>query len=429
MSTATWRGRTAPPPAASGRQPGLDGLRGVAALVVVLTHLLMVVPAISRLYVPDGEPASPDPYSVTWWLYRTPLRVIWSGEEAVLVFFVLSGLVLTLPVARGASAPEWRTWYPRRLARLYLPVWASLGLALALVALVPRDVTAESSWIAAHTPVTARALQYDVTLLLGNSHLNSPLWSLRWEIWFSLLLPLAVLAVTRVRVGRWWPTAVVVLALCSALGRTDVAGRLLPLAAVTQGLLTYLPVFAIGVVLAQVLDRLIGAAARVEAGRHPTLVWGLLGSASAVAMVSPTYVDPAAVPAAVPVLLHVVSLLAVTALVVLAVGSPGVRRLLSRRPAQWLGSRSFSLYLVHEPFVVAAALLLGGPSVAVWGAAAVPLLVLAFGAAELFHRFVEAPSHRFSRSLGRARAPGHRTPVPAGPSRPIVSGAGTGTPD
>lgn len=99
-------------------------------------------------------------------------------------------------------------------------------------------------------------------------------------------------------------------------------------------------------------------------------------------------------------MLRALSLLGVTGIVLLALGWPALQRRLTLRPAQWLSTRSFSLYLVHEPLLVAAALLLGGPSVAVWGLLALPLLAIVLVVAEAFHRVAERPSQRLAREFG-----------------------------
>ena len=65
---------------------------------------------------------------------------------------------------------------------------------------------------------------------------------------------------------------------------------------------------------------------------------------------------------------------------------------------RWAGSRSFSLYLVHEPIVVASAFALGGTaSVALLAAIAVPVSLVA---ADGFFRVAERPIHRWSRAFG-----------------------------
>jgi hypothetical protein len=86
----------------SGRLPSLDGLRGVAALIVVVHHTLLTVPSLSVAYFLDGPAAVRG--SKAWWLSWTPLHLIWAGGEAVIVFFVLSGFVLALPYVNQVLA-------------------------------------------------------------------------------------------------------------------------------------------------------------------------------------------------------------------------------------------------------------------------------------------------------------------------------------
>ena len=76
----------------------LDGLRGLACLVVVLDHYLYC-------YYPSTITGDPtiihNHFELT--LARTPLNVIYNGDLAVCVFFVLSGYVLSRPYF---SAPD-----------------------------------------------------------------------------------------------------------------------------------------------------------------------------------------------------------------------------------------------------------------------------------------------------------------------------------
>jgi len=82
----------------------------------------------------------------------------------------------------------------------------------------------------------------------------------------------------------------------------------------------------------------------------------------------------------------------------LAIVFSASRELLSRKRFQWLGSRSYSLYLVHEPLVVVIAFLLGGrPSTWLLLIIAVPVALVA---SELFWRLVESPSISLARRLG-----------------------------
>ena len=76
---------------ASSRLSSLDGLRGVAALIVVVHHSMLVSPNLAAAYY-GGEVEGLAANIVTY----SPLHLLWGGKEAVVVFFVLSGLVLVL---------------------------------------------------------------------------------------------------------------------------------------------------------------------------------------------------------------------------------------------------------------------------------------------------------------------------------------------
>lgn len=80
------------------RNLALDGMRGLACLIVVFWHL-----AVN--FFPAAAWGVPTPTSEPWELalYRSPLRIILSGGFAVSVFFVLSGYVLTIDYFRHHS--------------------------------------------------------------------------------------------------------------------------------------------------------------------------------------------------------------------------------------------------------------------------------------------------------------------------------------
>ena len=128
----------AQPPLAVGRLPSLDGLRGLAAAVVVLHHSLLLIPSFADPYF--SRSMAMDMGDALWYLTYTPLHLVWAGSEAVLVFFVLSGLVVALP-AMYKPHFNWRAYYPSRLLRLYLPMWAAIVFTLITIVIVPRYAT------------------------------------------------------------------------------------------------------------------------------------------------------------------------------------------------------------------------------------------------------------------------------------------------
>ena len=171
----------------TGGQPGtrfaaLDGLRGLAALVVVFGHLANASwPAFSNV----GRPGAgvPPVGGVNWLVHRTPLELLVAGHEAVIVFFVLSGFVLTLPLMGRGRRFDPLAYYPRRVARLYLPVWAAVAVAVFLHVLVARHATAGMSWwLAGHAqPLTLKAVVDAATLKLPEQFGVPPLERTGWD--------------------------------------------------------------------------------------------------------------------------------------------------------------------------------------------------------------------------------------------------------
>ncbi|MGQ0480715.1 MAG: acyltransferase family protein [Pseudonocardia sp.] len=366
----------------------LDGLRGIAALVVFVHHGMLTWPAHAEPYREPAAGAGPGidtAEGLTWWATYTPLHLAWAGTEAVFVFFVLSGLVLALPVA-GHGRLKLAGYYPRRLLRLYLPVWAAVGLAVAWALAVPRQWAAgDSWWLAGHVtdPSTADVWD-DVLLLFGAGSANHVLWSLQWEVLYSLALPLVLV------LGRAWPRLLPIKVVL-------VLGALVLGAATDSPALWYLPMFVLGTLMACERSRLAGWARALDERDHATRWWSALLVAGLLLLVAYWLVrwpDPALVAGA-----RGLQAIGACTLVFVVWHWSGARRPLSRPVAQWLGSRSFSLYLVHLPVVASVPLVLGGqptPWVVLSVAAAVT-----FPLTEVFHRLVERPSHRIAQRAGR----------------------------
>jgi peptidoglycan/LPS O-acetylase OafA/YrhL len=367
------------------RLPALDGLRGLAAVVVLLSHVVLasVVALGNPSYL--GGAASGG-----WrWAMNSPLAIVWAGSELVVVFFVLSGFVLTRAACRDGGA-RWRAvpYLVARLVRLYVPVWGAVLLALALALLLARPAAtgAGNLWLDQfREPVGFAMVCHSLSLAVGSPGvpLDGALWSLHWEVVFSVALPLVVLAAAPLR--RHAPllaaAAVAVVAVAPAPGAA-----------------TYLAPFAVGVALALREDAVVASLR----GRR---VAALLAPAAALLLTADLWLPGATRGAGRGGALVVVGAgLAVVAPLV----DPRTAAWLRRPAIQWLGRRSFSLYLVHEPIVISLAFALGGPPLWV-------LLPVAGGAslatAAAFHRVVERPAQRLARQAAR-RAAIRVTPAP-----------------
>ena len=157
----------------------LDGLRGVACLAVLLLHVAMML----ELWGPDGAyPLIP-------------------GTPAVVIFFVLSGVVLSImPLARlrARGTYDWLGYYPRRVVRLGVPLVAAVALGIAAGYVAWRMGSTGRSATAVEFAGTPQQVVHDVLMqfdvlffvsddtqnLFGDPlvRVNSPVWSMSWEL-------------------------------------------------------------------------------------------------------------------------------------------------------------------------------------------------------------------------------------------------------
>ncbi|MBX6745792.1 MAG: acyltransferase, partial [Acetobacteraceae bacterium] len=169
---------------ATGRNESLDALRGFAAAMVVLCHVI--------LFAPPGGPA------FGWLLHFTPLYLLFSGRAPVVFFFVLSGYVLTLSLMRpGAPGPV--GFALRRACRLLLPVTGAVLLSAALRRISFAGPLPEYSWYVQQImwmPAPGAGDLLRQSLLIGAEGqfgLDPALWSLVHEWRISLVLPAVLL--------------------------------------------------------------------------------------------------------------------------------------------------------------------------------------------------------------------------------------------
>lgn len=321
--------------------------------------------------------------TVAAWLTQSPLKVLFAGTEAVLVFFVLSGFVVTLPVLRDGFS--WLRYYPTRVLRLYLPVWASIVLATALIVLVPRDPSTmpDDSWMQrAQAPNVTWESFFEESLLITNSYdINNVLWSLRWELIFSLALPLFVIVAVVLR-----RHAIAAAAVACAL---TVVGRVIDVEA-----LVYLPVFMLGTLMAVRLDDLLEW---VRRPRHRAF-WPGVTAIALILLIASWITRPIVAPGSLTGrMMWGLAGIGAVLIIIAAMGWPRLRRILEARANQWLGKVSYSLYLVHVPVIATLAYLWGSENWALVAVVGVPLSLLIAGA---FHRFIEGPGHRLARFVG-----------------------------
>lgn len=370
--------------------PELDAVRGLAALVVVFGHFL-------ALWEPDALGSN------TQFLLQQVLRPLFNGSSSVILFFLLSGFVLSLPYKRGNPLP-----YPiflfRRLARIYLPYLAALALAL-LADWRFHGPMQVSTWFSQtwSEPLTWPLVLQHV-LLIGNydtAQVNTAFWSLAVEMRLSLLFPLLCLPLLLWR--RKVALALFSIVLMLQLGSAHLlAHRFTPITITNiSEMLSGLLAFSAGILLAR---RLEWAQAFWSSLKHAKRLGFFVLSLLLLEWSSDLIHTHAGS------LTSLLTVVGASGILVTAMGSALASRLLNHKAAAWLGRVSYSLYLVHGTVLFAIVHLLLGRYTRVQ--LLVPYLVGALGLAALFFHSVERPSIALSRMIGRSGRALTRQPAP-----------------
>jgi peptidoglycan/LPS O-acetylase OafA/YrhL len=370
----------------------LDSLRGIAALAVVFHHCCRAFRGYLR--------APLNPLKVNFWtqpfsvLHWTPVHLFLNGATAVLLFFVLSGFVLTLSIERGGDYPS---YVMRRICRIYLPFAVAIGFAAALDALVqPRTVPGLSDWFnqSWNLPLSAQLVigHLLMTGMLRFISLDNPVWSLAPELRISIILPGLIWALRR------WPRAAIIVTIGTAFVAQVVVlvgPKLIEVPEIAASWLmtvVYVHLFAIGCLLAlqrEAVRTAVLGLSRVKyaalwlfalalmwlpIANWSTILWAGAGSA---------------------------------ALIALCISDDRAITILTGAVPLWLGKVSFSLYLVHLPILLTVFHTLYGR---VPGLVATAITIgLSLITAELFNRFVERPSMHLAKRL--PSLVGRREPV------------------
>lgn len=341
----------------SHRFTGVEGLRGVAAFAVLLTHVYL-----------GGAPAGS---SYDLGLLDPVART--AGTAGVVLFFTLSGFLLYRPFAAavldGRDGPPVRAYLRNRFLRIAPAYWlAVLGAGLVLRSTYLPPGVAEGRSLASEPDTLV------VNLLLVQGYSPStlgtgigPAWSLGVEVVFYLVLPVlaggAALLAARTAVGRRRPVVAALLpaALCLVLGQVGTKlAYALPdtygegwtgtwFAVVLRSFVGQASLFAGGLALAVlycqlrrspvVLPRWWRPAAAVVAAVvavGATLVWNaqrITESRATLAM-------------------SVAAVLLLALVVLPTVRTPRWLAVLESRPLLWAGLLSYGVFLWHDPLVV-----------------------------------------------------------------------------
>ena len=381
------RSQAQPPSGQASFSETLGSLRGLAASVVVLYHGLM----ICRLGTIDDAHDLPVDLSSPVLVAQHALLGLFNGSAAVVLFFVLSGTVLSLSMAREPRLA------PREVAAYYVKRGFRLGPLLAVVAMIagllhlryfgPEEYAFATTWMNWHFKHDPSIEEIAANAIGWSDSLNSPAWTIFVEIVASVLFPVLFFLA-----GPGKPRLAVFAAL------VVLAFMPLPL----RGVHMFIMCFYAGALIPSV-----GGAVALRFGALPR--WARVASIG-FALAALGWFQRLYAPAAfTDPLVVLVSTLAATFLVTVVYFDPGAR-LLRSRSLLFLGEVSYGLYLTHllVLFVIVHALApyIAGPFPP-WQAIAVNLAfgLVAFAAtvpiATASYYLLERPFQDIGRTIAR----------------------------
>ncbi|MDV6331092.1 acyltransferase [Asticcacaulis sp. 201] len=354
------------------RFTGLDAIRGLAATVVVISHVFMINGTALSLYV--------------------PFDVDKLARLSVIIFFVLSGFVLTL--SYNFERPNYFSFLVKRFCRIYLPFAAATILFA-----IPYNAVISSR---PNLRLGVNFWTYDLTVpafighlfmsgMRGTGFLNVPIWSLIIEMRASILFPILLTVAMRFR----WLTIVIAPVLCVLAGKIFVniggenffeANSFMSAVVLTS---YYFSFFLVGIFLALKRTALIATFGLVAKWTHVVVFCG---------------VYPVALIMLNKFIMQDILYATIASHAILCcVAMPTVNKALSTPILAWLGKISFSLYLIHLPIMMYAVYLLN-PMVPVLAASLISLPVV-FAMAQMYNFIVEQPTMKLGKLLAAPSSP------------------------
>jgi peptidoglycan/LPS O-acetylase OafA/YrhL len=304
----------------------LDSIRGLAALFVLLSHI-------------TGTFAwPPADFSYLNWPF---LSILSEGKEAVAMFFVLSGYVLSKPYVTAAGGRPARkiflpTFYLRRFTRIWIPWFAifviSIGARKFLFFQPPTDPPV-TKWLGQFwlAPLTAGDFFRQCAFLLHDAsrQLLAQDWSLGIELKGSVLIPFFLLLATGKRV----------------LALLGLAGLLVALVGTGPNYVS----FIVAVLLAQHGDALVGPLRRSsQVVKMGLLLLGLM-LYQGFSLTLDYYGEPAAYKIG-----WVISSLGCAGVLLAVFSSNTLQKILNHKTLVFLGRVSYSVYLLQFIIILCA---------------------------------------------------------------------------
>ncbi len=381
-----------------GQIKALNSVRGLAALIVVFAHF-------AGVFYPAAIHGSSQVIHTRFDIniYQTPLMIFFAGTFAVIIFFILSGFVLTVKYLSHQQKSLFSSAV-KRYFRLMPVAFVSVIIAYILLAsglMVASQTVGYSGADKVATefqvvPNLAKALAQGTVGIFtmessGVKFYNPVLWTLYYELLGSLLV-FGLAMMCRGQPKRWLLYGIAAVALVS----------------------TYFVGFVIGLILADIYATKPDWYKKVR----DTSVWykvGLLALAFCIAGFPGHPPESAGNYWSMLIMVQenmslsrtLLQVIAGAIIIVLALSWVRLRSLLEIKPLLWLGKISFTLYAIHYIFIYSFTCQLFlifikhySYNISTILSLAVSLVIMMV-IAEILHRYVELPSINVANKIGK----------------------------
>lgn len=315
----------------------LDLLRGLAALMVLLGHwrnlLFIDYPQLTAHKL----------------MLLVPYALSSAGHQAVVIFFVLSGYLISGSVFRSLERGQWSwsSYLTHRIVRLWVvlvpglllcALWDNIGIHFHMAPALYSGLAGNHIIPDIHpllkTHIFFGNLFFLQSLLVPIFGSDGPLWSLANEFWYYLLFPLGLIALRR---QFAWPQRIASVALFLGIAWF-----------VRHGILQLFPVWLAGTALALLPPPRVGRRTRIVAAILYSPLAFVFAKAHGLPGVWSDY------------LFGIFTF--VFLWVVLSATGSAAQNSITTKVSRSLARSSYTLYVVHVPFVVLLTALLSGGS-------------------------------------------------------------------
>ena len=325
-----------------------DGMRGLASVIVMIFHM-----AVWTVY---GYSANEYKiFANNFWRVatQTPLKMIWGGNEAVLVFYIIGGFVLARPYLSGRKL-DFKPFIIKRWIRLMLPYVLVIAMTVILIALFGAwkhdtiDLSGSFNVKWKRVPNAGEILLYILGYDYNLNILSGAFWSMVQEWRLSFILPFVAIALHRNRTGKVLGYYALLQVGIDALTNWGMRSDTVWLAHLSESLNRtnyYAIFFVMGAVLAKHLPA-IRAFVREHRRFRILSAWSI-----------PFMIPSQWILSALGLSFRVRNALLLTGLgiilfLVLCLESPRLTAFFKSKPLLLLGKLSFSLYLTHTTSII-----------------------------------------------------------------------------